>query len=262
MQRRWVPISLWPNMGNGRFSSSAVTNAATEPNSSDRIYRDTGSVLTKRKLVSRCFKWQTVWLSNQVLTFREKFLCLHCSSLSPGVLLHLNPPDTRRHHTHAIRTMNKKNNMYRKSAETQSCSHKCNYSLDEGQSLAKSWLISAGRFRPHQDKSDARVSRVLWWWGGWGRVQLGCFLSFTAPSWHRRTPLWGSTWATQRWRTASCSQEWTLSSPHTWWSRPGGSHRTVSLHFITYVAWCHPQIVKCQRKTNELNILTHWWINY
>lgn len=33
-------------MGNMRFSLSVVTNVATEPNSLDRIYRDTVSVLT------------------------------------------------------------------------------------------------------------------------------------------------------------------------------------------------------------------------
>lgn len=144
MQRRWVPISLWPNMGNRRFCLSVVTNAATEPSSSDRIYRDTGSVLTEWKLVNRCFQVATVWLSNKVLTF----LCLHCSSLSQESYAGTHPtPDTITHTAYMPWTKKYVQEKCRDTIMLLQVRLLFGWRAITG----KPWPISAGRFSPQQD---------------------------------------------------------------------------------------------------------------
>lgn len=76
MQRQWVPISLWPNMGIRRFSSSVVTNVATEPNSLGHIYGNTVSKLTEWKLdPTSALTWLTFGF--HLMSFSNKVLASH-----------------------------------------------------------------------------------------------------------------------------------------------------------------------------------------
>lgn len=248
MQRRWVSISLWPNMGNMRFSLSVVTNVATEPNSLDRIYRDTVSVLTGQKLEpTSALKWEMfgfhlVSFSNKVLASHllTTFFCLHCSSLSQecfffffsiSIVLTHSKLDTITHTPYVRKTKKICTGEVQRHKHALTSATTLWMKGNHSQALTDiSWQAQS----PPRQK--CHVSHVLWWWWQWwwgrggvgGRVLRGCFLSFTALSWRRRILLWGSTSATQRWRTASCSQGWDLSSPHTWWSQPGGWTQNIS----------------------------------
>lgn len=235
MQRRWV--CLWPNMGSRRFSLTVVRSVAAEPNSLDCIYRATVSVLTEWKLEpTSAAEVRDVWLSPGVIFKWSSQFALF--KFIAGALLLL---------FFFVWTLNiitltpyvRKTKKYVQE-ECRDTNMLLQVQLLFGWRAItlRPWLISAGRLGPHHGKSDTHVSHVLWWWwqwwwwggkgGGGGRVLRGSFLSITAPSWRRHTLLWGSTSATPRWRTASCSQGWDLSSPHTWWSRPGGWTQNIS----------------------------------